>query len=270
MGYKRNNVNMKKNWTGERLETNIQNETSVEHLHRYAIALDYAKDKLILDIACGEGYGSNLLSNIASFVHGVDIDNTTIENAKKKYIKSNLAFLEGSTSQIPLGSSSVDVVVSFETIEHHNEHDQMLKEIKRVMRPDGILIISSPEKYTKEPWNKYHVKELTNVEFQSLILENFKNATFLSQKIFLGSIVTTQTSNSNLFNEYSGNFNSLIRNNKLVNPVFNICFASDSALPEIGNSIYDGKDDIFENYTKPFKNSRIYKFSQFFIKKLKK
>lgn len=70
-------MNKKKNWTGERLETFVLNDSTIEHLHRYAIAKELAQGKHVLDIACGEGYGSNLLASSARFVDGVDIDQST-------------------------------------------------------------------------------------------------------------------------------------------------------------------------------------------------
>ncbi len=137
---------MKKKWTGERLETFVLNETTVEHLHRYGIVMPFIEDKTVLDIACGEGYGSKLLSSKALKVIGVDIDLETIEKASKKYGSSNLTFIQGSADKIPVKDGSIDTVVSFETIEHHDKHNEMMNEIKRVLKPGGILIISSPEK----------------------------------------------------------------------------------------------------------------------------
>src|ERR1035438_3461036 len=113
---------MKKNWTGERLETHIYNYNTIEHLHRYAMATQLVTDKIVLDIASGEGYGSNLLSKFSKKVYGVDISAETIELASKKYLKNNLQFKVGSTSNIPIPDNTIDVVVSFETIEHHNQH----------------------------------------------------------------------------------------------------------------------------------------------------
>ena len=102
-------------WTGERLTTSKTNEIAIHHLHRYAIAIDLAKGKDVLDIASGEGYGSNLLANTAKSVTGVDISESVIEFAKKKYTRNNLSFKVGSTSNIPLENDSVDLLVSFET-----------------------------------------------------------------------------------------------------------------------------------------------------------
>jgi ubiquinone/menaquinone biosynthesis C-methylase UbiE len=133
-------------WSGERLETFIHNENAIEHLHRYALASTYVKDKIVLDIASGEGYGSNLLSVHAAKVTGVDIDAASVKRAMDVYKKNNLQFKEGSADAIPLADSSVDVIVSFETLEHHDKHEEMFSEIRRVLKQDGLLIMSTPEK----------------------------------------------------------------------------------------------------------------------------
>ena len=128
-----------KTWTGERLETFIQNENTNEHLHRYAQCLELVTGKVILDIACGEGYGSNLLADEAVNVTGVDIDGETITKAAAKYKKNNLNFLKGTADKIPCSDGVFDVVVSFETIEHHNKHDEMMLEVRRVLKPGRFI-----------------------------------------------------------------------------------------------------------------------------------
>jgi 2-polyprenyl-3-methyl-5-hydroxy-6-metoxy-1,4-benzoquinol methylase len=157
----------------ERLTTDLFTMSSVEHLHRYAIAADLCRGKDALDIASGEGYGSNLLAKVAKSVVGVDISSEVIKQASVKYARANLTFRDGAADAIPLGDSSVDVVVSFETLEHHDKHEGMLAEIKRVLRPDGIMIISTPDKlfYSDVTGyrNAYHVKELYLDEFKALI-----------------------------------------------------------------------------------------------------
>src|SRR6266511_4202337 len=132
--------------SGERLSEKVYSRIMVEHLHRYAFAREYSTGKTVLDIASGEGYGTNLLASKAKFVYGVDLSEEAVKHASKLYGEGNKKFLIGNVTQIPLKDNEVDLVVSFETIEHVHEHDKMLQECKRVMKEDGILIISTPDK----------------------------------------------------------------------------------------------------------------------------
>lgn len=158
----------------------------IEHLHRYALASLFCKGKRVLDIASGEGYGSNILSQYAVHVTGVDIDKDAVKHAADKYSKGNLVFKNGSTDSIPLETASVDVVVSFETIEHHDKHDEMIREIKRVLKSDGFLIISTPDKkyYSDIPQlkNPFHVKELYTDEFDNLLKKYFTYVKIFGQQ----------------------------------------------------------------------------------------
>ena len=99
--------------------------------------------------------------------------------------------------RIPLTNAAVDVVISFETIEHFAEHDAFLREIKRVLKPDGVLLMSSPDRdvYSKgEPTqNPFHVKELDKTEFHSLIKTYFAHAAFGCQKAAAGSLILPET-----------------------------------------------------------------------------
>jgi ubiquinone/menaquinone biosynthesis C-methylase UbiE len=258
---------MDKVWTGERLETFVQNDTTVEHLHRYSIAIQLVKDKIVLDIACGEGYGANILSQNASFVYGVDIDSLTIANAREKYRSDKINFIEGAADNIPLKDKSVDVVVSFETIEHHDKHDEMLQEIKRVLKDDGMLIMSSPEG-SGTSFNPYHIKELSNSEFHELINKYFRNVKYYYQKIVFGSLIIPQTSESASFSSHYGDYNKLNSINGLKDFIFNLCIATDESVSDIGSSFFDGQQVLTENIVKPYKNSKIYRFAKFIRKVL--
>lgn len=215
---------------GERFLPNQTGVIKLEHLNRYFFVINQIdlSDKVVLDIASGEGYGSDLMASRAKYVYGVDISLEAIEHAKKTYRRENLTFKQGKADSIPLIDNSIDVVVSFETIEHHNEHIEMINEIKRVLNTDGTLIISSPDKLHFEKYNlinHYHVKELYFSEFKSLINKNFRYTWYFSQRTFFGScIVLTEYSKE----DYKV---PLIINNKAQkNPlesVYNIAIASD-------------------------------------------
>lgn len=257
-------LSKKNKWTGERLETFVSNESMIEHLHRYALAKDFVGDLVVLDIASGEGYGSYLLSKEAKKVFGVDIDDTTIEKAKKKYTSPNLTFLQGSTSSIPLKNNSIDVVISFETIEHHDEHELMIKEIKRVLKPKGILIISTPDKaqYSDIPkyQNPFHVKELYEQEFKDLIIKNFNYQVFMKQQPIYGSVIINEKSNNDKWTSFKGNYQN-INASMFESGMYIIAIASDASLHNLSlsNSFWTDKNLIFTNIVEEIKSSIRYK-----------
>jgi len=181
-------------FTGERYVPSQEGQIKYEHLHRYLMTLPWVKGRSVLDMASGEGYGSALLATAALSVVGVDIDPQCIAHARKQYgHQLNASFDVGSCDAVPLRDHAVDVVVSFETIEHHDKHREMLHEIKRVLRPGGILIISSPNRRTysdeSQYRNPYHVKELYWQEFRDLLGERFRHLQFFGQRLATGSFV---------------------------------------------------------------------------------
>ncbi len=228
---------------GERFTSGLRGEIEHEHLHRYFAALELCADRAVLDIACGEGYGSSLLGRVAQSVCGVDISTDAIRHAKANYSTDTVTFSEGDATSIPLGDQSVDVVVSFETIEHIHGQEQFLDEIKRVLKQDGILIMSSPDRdiYSApgELPNPHHVAELNREELLKLIQSRFKNVNLLGQNLVKGSaIYGAKAGLTTQFVEYPyarvGEFEGLDRAKYL------IAVASDSKLPELTSSIYDG------------------------------
>jgi ubiquinone/menaquinone biosynthesis C-methylase UbiE len=241
-------------WTGERLVTEVNDRIgTIEHLHRYAFAMEYVASKTIVDIASGEGYGSNLLAGVAGHVIGVDVSQEAIDFASQKYVKPNLEFKVGSADSIPVPDNSVDVVVSFETLEHHEKHDEMMKEIVRILKPEGLMIISTPDKsiyHRRDPDNIYHVKELYFDEFTGLVNKHFKESAFIEQKIIFGSLLISKhftSSGMEKLSFYSGGFDgikfSLDSSKEIINqPYFYICLASNQKVEYQGTSFFDGSD----------------------------
>ncbi|UUC47035.1 class I SAM-dependent methyltransferase [Flavobacterium cerinum] len=261
---------MKKKWTGERLETFIYSRDTVDHLHRYAVAQPYVKGKTVLDIASGEGYGTHLLSETAAFVYGVDIDESAVEAAKQKYKKENVRFQQGSTSAIPLDDHSIDIVISFETIEHHDQHEMMLSEIKRVLRPDGILIISTPDKLyysDKRNFNNpFHVKELYQHEFTSLLSNYFGNQQLLTQHHSNGNSLIADVKSQNVPKFLTGNYNALQQID--VPGLYLIAIVSDKLFDHTDISIFDGGSIIEKEYQQKIAeiyNSNSYRFGHFLL-----
>lgn len=153
----------------------------------------------MLDIACGEGYGTALIGKYAKKVIGVDIDEACIEWASGNYASNNdkLSFVQGTVTSIPLDDNSIDVVISFETIEHVTEADQHLfmSEVKRILKPDGLLIISTPntELYSikQDLNNQFHLKEFSKEEFRNFLKEYFSYTYDFEQGYEIVSTITS-------------------------------------------------------------------------------
>ena len=164
-------------FTGERMTTAVEGEIEFEHFHRYCLARDLCSGLDVLDVASGEGYGSSILADVARSITGVDLDPDAVAHAQATYGRENSRFIEGSALDLPLDDASVDAVVSFETLEHVREHARFMAEVKRVLRPGGRLIVSTPERavYSArgEPVNEFHRLELTEAEFELVASRQF-------------------------------------------------------------------------------------------------
>ena len=179
-------------FTGERYVPGLDwPDISYEHWHRYLYAAEFAAGKTVLDIACGEGYGSGLLAETADRVIGIDIDPQIVEFAANKYQRGNLEFRCGPAHALPVSEGDAfDLVVSFETLEHMEEQHQrrFLCEAKRLLKPDGVLLVSTPNKllYTDQPAysNPFHVKELYRAEFLELLQRYFRAVKIFGQMVY--------------------------------------------------------------------------------------
>jgi ubiquinone/menaquinone biosynthesis C-methylase UbiE len=234
-------------FTGERYIPGIKGSIEFEHINRYYFVINQINlaGKRVLDIASGEGYGSDILAKHAELVIGVDISHEAIDHATNKYKSNNLKFIQGDISNIPLDENTVDIVVSFETIEHHDKHDEMLKEIKRVLVSNGILIISSPNKqhFINSEKNIFHVKELFTKEFKDLIDRYFLRTIYFSQRVFTGSIIALDEIN------YEYKKPIVIYNNGTTsdfNPIYNIAIGTDNVFYKPNNNLilYNESDEI--------------------------
>lgn len=176
--------------TGEQLIPGQSSQRlELEHLERYSFALQYCNNMSVLDIACGSGYGSSILSEKAKKVIGVDISKKSIDYAKNRYKKDNLEFVEGDCAELNMPEGSFDVIVSFETIEHlsENQRELFLERIKRFLKSDGKFILSTPNKkvtspYTVTPLNKYHIIEFTRRELENEIKKSFNKLSWFGQR----------------------------------------------------------------------------------------
>lgn len=185
-------------FSGERFIPEMNDaELEIEHLQRYYTVSEHVANLDVLDAACGEGYGSRILAEKAKSVVGIDIDAATIASACKKYSDChNLQFHQGSIADLSMiQSQSKDAVISFETIEHVSRELQeaFLKEIKRVLKPEGILIMSTPDKKEYSDryqfHNQFHVAEFYVDEFIAFLGQEFRNIQLYNQYLEVASFI---------------------------------------------------------------------------------
>jgi len=178
-------------FTGERFTPECVREIFHEHFHRYAWAQRLVGGLDVLDCACGEGYGSRILSDAARSVTGVDIDAASIEHARRRYVADGLEFARASALDLPFEDDRFDAVVSFETLEHLAEHDELMTEFRRVLRPGGFLLMSSPDRKTYSDdtgfENEFHVRELYRDQFEDLLARHFPDYRLFGQKLMFNS-----------------------------------------------------------------------------------
>ncbi|MBC7457571.1 MAG: class I SAM-dependent methyltransferase [Bdellovibrionaceae bacterium] len=158
-----------------------------EHLLRYQSVEPLVKEKIVLDIASGSGYGSALLSHNAKKVYGVDVSGESIEYAKKNYPGKNIEYLEGSGTDIPIKDMEIDVAVSHETIEHIEDYKKFLSEIKRILKSDGIFVVSTPNDKIYQQDNHFHLHQFSAKELEKVLKKYFKNVKFYYQGVWLTS-----------------------------------------------------------------------------------
>jgi GT2 family glycosyltransferase/SAM-dependent methyltransferase len=181
-------------FTGERYVPTEGGDIRLEHIHRYVWATPLCRGKLVIDIACGEGYGSAILARAAERVVGIDVSAEAVAHARVAYRDAaNVEFRQGPAERLPCNDRSCDVVVSFETIEHLAAQDQMLDEIVRVLKVGGLLVISSPNRpvyrMQREHLNEFHVKELDFAELDALLRQRFRHVTYFGQRMVSGSAI---------------------------------------------------------------------------------
>jgi O-antigen biosynthesis protein len=238
-------------FTGERYVPSLDwPEISYEHWHRYLYASQFVSRKEVLDIACGEGYGVSLLADTANHIFGVDMDPETIKHARATYPRPNIDFRCGSADSIPIpGRGVFDVVVSFETIEHLDMPNQIkfARELKRLLKPEGIAIISTPNKTfyreLNEAENPYHLQEFSHEEFVSLLTEYFKSVLILGQRVYPGSYIWPTSGRSRSFTEYQlafsgGRFTPLRADEKELYYMIALCSDADN-LKRSGSILLD-------------------------------
>jgi ubiquinone/menaquinone biosynthesis C-methylase UbiE len=171
--------------SGERIPVDAV-DAHIEHVDRYAFAARYVAGQSVLDVACGVGYGSRILfeKGQAKHVLGVDISEEAVREARPYALPEKVEFLVADAQRLPLADSSVDVVVSIETLEHVPDPRLFLQEIRRVLRKGGQAIVTTPINETEtrfHPHHPWHLREFSSAEFDSLLRDVFTDIVIFSQ-----------------------------------------------------------------------------------------
>jgi SAM-dependent methyltransferase/FtsZ-binding cell division protein ZapB len=175
-------------WTGERFIPGHGGAAILyEHAHRYHLAKSLASGKRVVDLASGEGYGSAVLSQTAESVVGVEIDPAALAHATTKYRRDNLRFVGGDIRHTPLEGDQFDLAVCFEAIEHVTGQDEVLDEARRLLRDDGVLAISTPERKeysdARDFSNDFHEHEFYLDEFRQFLERVFPRVEIFGQRV---------------------------------------------------------------------------------------
>jgi ubiquinone/menaquinone biosynthesis C-methylase UbiE len=167
-------------WKGERMYWDLASDDDRQlHLSRYELARElFQPDWDCLDAACGSGYGAAFLAEKARSVCGIDVNESAIEYARTRYSKPNLTYRCADLQrELPFADGSFDAITSFETLEHVRKQERMLSEFRRVLKPHGILVMSTPDRKVSERIggldNHFHVAELSKREFVELLSRSF-------------------------------------------------------------------------------------------------
>ena len=251
---------------GERFLPECVREIAYEHWHRYIFAAQFVKDARVLDAACGEGYGASLLAKSAREVVGVDVSEATIRHATGRYGDAeNLTFAMNDVTQLDFPENSFDLIVSFETLEHLEHQELMLTEFRRVLKPDGFLIISTPDKaiYTDQMGtdNEFHVKELYRHEFEALICSRFPANRILGQKLGFVSTIWGQGPLSEVIPNTIDE-NGAVAKGWDFEPVYllAICAAEDIHLPDLQNGFWsfsERDESVYQHYNRLIRQDQI-------------
>lgn len=162
--------------TGERTipDLEIENYWFRRHEVVYERLAPRCAGRDVLEAGCGEGYGADLIATVARRVIALDYDEAAVAHVRGRY--SRVEAMQANLAELPLPDESVDVVVNFQVIEHLWDQPQFIRECARVLRPAGLLMVSTPNRITFSPGrdtpvNPFHTRELNADELSELLVD---------------------------------------------------------------------------------------------------
>jgi SAM-dependent methyltransferase len=166
----------------EHLGNEPSSELWGEHRARYRFAAQFAPDKRVLDVACGAGFGLTMLRAAGACAVGMDLDADALREARSL---AGPCLARTDATNLPLAAHSMDVVTSFETLEHVADAAGLIHEVRRVLGPGGVLVLSTPNRAFGPPelhtGNPFHIREFTAGELHDLLAECFASVRIYGQ-----------------------------------------------------------------------------------------
>jgi SAM-dependent methyltransferase len=168
----------------ERLANDSTSEIWGEHRSRYRLAAHFVAGQTVLDVACGSGFGLQMLSAAGARPIGIDYAQDALTNIRNA--SPDACLVRADATRLPLETASIDQVVSFETIEHVPDAVALVHELRRVLRPGGHLILSTPNRafgpLERHTANRFHVREFTADELRALLAQHFTSVRLYGQR----------------------------------------------------------------------------------------
>ena len=198
---------------------------SNEHWLRYEAIAPLVKDKIVLDIACGSGYGTDYLAKQgAREIIGADINETSVKNNQVNYQANNLKFQVADALSLPFANNKFDIIVSLETVEHFaaDKQSALIQEFKRVLKVGGLLIMSTPNALASRTKNPWHLKELTKEEFSALLKASFQNHRIYEQGSAIATFIKgSDASRFNLTSPFQAKYYLALASDETLSAVIN-------------------------------------------------
>ena len=152
----------------------------LRHLSAYEFSKKIiTQDSFVLDVGFGEGYGTFNLSQYFAKVQGIDVNREVLEHASEKYSSENCFYAVYDGTRIPYSDNTFDAATSFQVIEHIPDISNYLSEIRRVLKPGGVFVLTTPNRVIRlrpnqKPWNRFHLKEYSADDIHEVLGQAFR------------------------------------------------------------------------------------------------